>query len=250
MMFNPDFSMYQIYTALRGAKCTVMESNDDFSIDTDAVIAEVKRVKPNILIFSNPTNPTGYIMKTEEVKKLLDNCDCIVVVDEAYLDFAESESAVDLIDAYENLIVLKTCSKALGMANIRLGFVLAGAKIIYEVEKVRVPYNLNGISAAIAQVVFAHKDVIESNIRTIIAYRDDMIGRLKEIGGFEIVPTVTNFFLMKFEDGNHVNNELMKRSIRVRNFTSGRLEGYLRVCVGTKEENDIFINAIKEIMEA
>jgi len=250
LWFNPDFSMYQIYTALRGAKHQLLESNDDFSIDVDYVIKKVKEIKPNILIFSNPTNPSGYIMNVDEIKKLLVNCDTIVVVDEAYIEFSNTTSVTTLINDYENLIVLRTCSKALGLANIRLGFLLSNDKIIFEIDKVRVPYNLNGVSSAIAEVVFTHKEVIANNINTIITYREEMLAKLAGIKNIEIVPTSTNFFLMKFEDSNYVYNELLKKSIKLRNYKSGRLKSYLRVCVGNKEENEIFINALKEIMEA
>jgi histidinol-phosphate aminotransferase len=250
LWFNPDFAMYQIYTCLRGAKHQILNSNEDFSINIDYVIEKVKQIKPNILIFSNPTNPSGYLMSIDDIKKILDNCDTLVVVDEAYIEFANTESVCNLIIDYENLIVLRTCSKALGLANIRLGFLISNAKIIYEINKVRVPYNLNGVTAKIAEVILSHNDVIKFNVETIINNREKMLSKLTGIKGLELIPTSANFFLMKFEDCDYVYNKLLERSIKLRKFSSDRLKDYLRVCVGTKEENNIFINAIKEIMEA
>ena len=245
LSFSPSFSMYSIYSQINGSKFIGVESDENLVINIDNVIEKVKENNPKIVIVCNPNNPTGTILKREEIIKLLDSTNSLVVLDEAYMDFGE-ESMLSDVFKYDNLIVLRTLSKAFGLAGIRTGYMLSNSSLINSVEKVRPPYNLNSLSDFIATRALRNKDVVKAYIKEVKEEREvlyeEMIGM-----GIKAYKSQANFILFYSEIEN-LSQKLIDRGVLIRKF-GGKLENYYRFTIGDKEENSMFVGAIRDILK-
>lgn len=247
LTFSPDFSMYQFYGHTYEKEGIVVEKNERLELTAETAIAAIKEVKPQVVLFSNPCSPSSLVMKKENVRKIIESTDSLVIVDEAYMEFAD-ESVMQLVTQYDNLLILKTCSKAMGCAAIRLGFAVSSPKIIKALNAVRSPYNVNSVTQAIGAVVLSNQDYIKDAISQIIEAREELYQGLILLEGksgvSRILKPSTNFVLLELEDAKFVYEELCKRSIIVR-----KLGNTLRITAGNKEENQRVINAILDILE-
>lgn len=245
LTFIPTFTMYSIYSQIYSAKFIGVESNEDFSIDIDILIRKANEINPKIIFICNPNNPTGYLIDKNEIIKLLDNVNSIVVVDEAYIEFAEG-SMVGEISKYNNLIVLRTLSKALGLAAIRLGYMVSNQDIINIINKVKSPYNLNSISQFIGTKALEDKDKISKYVEEVKLERDYLYNSLAQLP-VDPYESNGNFILFK-SNIQGLDRKLEKEGILIRGF-SGDLEGCYRVTVGDRWKNEEFIKSLKEILE-
>lgn len=254
LSFVPTFSMYNIFSKIYGAEFIGIEGQvpcikgdkirDDFSVNIDILIEKAKEINPKLILVCNPNNPTGYLISKDEIKRLLDNTDSLVVVDEAYIEFAEG-SMIDEIENYENLIVLKTLSKALGLAGIRLGYMVSNMEIINWVNKVKSPYNLNTLSQAFGLMALKKKNLIPAYVEKIKKEREKLYKQLKEIG-LKVYPSSTNFIFF-YSSMDDLSGKLQEKGILIRKF-SGDLEGYYRVTIGNEYENEEFLKSLKGIV--
>ncbi len=245
LSFIPTFSMYSVFSKIYSGKFVGVNSNEDFSTDIDVLIKKAKEIKPKVILLCNPNNPTGYLINKNEIKKLLDNVECIVVVDEAYIEFAEGSMVKD-ITQYKNLIVLRTLSKALGLAAIRLGYMVSNRHIIDTINKVRAPYNLNSISQYIGVKALQNKEKIFEYVEEVKEERKHLYETLMLLP-VEPYPSNTNFIFFK-SDIDKLDKKLEQDGILIRGF-SGDLDGYYRVTVGNRWENLEFIKSLKEIIK-
>lgn len=245
LSFVPTFSMYPIFSKIYSAKFIGIKSNDDFSTDMDVLIRIAKEINPKVIFLCNPNNPTGYLTDKNEIKKLLENVDSIVVVDEAYIEFA-GDSMVEEISQYKNLIVLRTLSKALGLAAIRLGYMISCQEIIRVIMKVKSPYNLNSISQYIGIEALKNKDKIFKYVEEVKIERDYLYGELIQLP-LKVYKSDTNFIFFK-SDVDGLSKKLEKEGILIRSF-SGDLEGFYRVTVGSRWENEEFLKSLKGILK-
>ena len=177
--------------------------------------------------------------------KIIDASRGIVVVDEAYQPFSSDRGFLPLLRDYRNLAIMRTLSK-IGLAALRVGFLIADDEIITEVNKVRLPFNVNSLSQAIAVSALKEKKQLNVFIKTIISEREWLFQEIAEINGITPYPSEANFILFKVKDPDGVYDELLKRDILVRNLNGG-IKGCLRVTVGTPRENRILLKALKEI---
>lgn len=246
-MVRPDFSMYSIYAEMAGVPTAVYEKSPGFlELDADGLINFVKAHKARLLMFSNPCNPTSQAASQEEILRIVESLDCLVTVDEAYMDFSEG-SILQLTERYDNLIVLKTCSK-IGMAGIRLGFAVATPTLTRALQAVRSPYNVNAMTQAAGCVWFSHGDYIRSCVEQIKASRDALCLKLtalferkKEL--LQVLPSSANFVFLHMSDAKAVFQALSARGVAV------RLMGeYLRITAGSDEENDELVKLLDELV--
>ena len=244
-VLNPDFSMYSFYASISGGIPTTIELDEELQIDIDILIEKIKEIKPKIFIFSNPNNPTGGIIKKEDILKLVKSCNCLVVLDEAYMEFFGA-SLVSEIDKYYNLIIIKTCSKALGMAAIRLGFLITNLELMEALKSVKPPYNVNSISQCFGEVVLNHTAEIKSYAESIIEERKYLNEELSKFSQFKLFKANSNFVLLSYNKAKELNKFLLGKSIKVRCFDSGRLNNFMRITAGNRAENNELIKAIKE----
>lgn len=252
LSFVPTFSMYNIFSKIYGAEFIGIETKgqvpclirENFSLDIDILIEKASEINPKLILVCNPNNPTGYLISKDEILKLLENTNSLVVVDEAYIEFADG-SMIDEIENYENLIVLRTLSKALGLAGIRLGYMVSNVEIINWVNKVKSPYNLNALTQAFGIKALKNKNIISDYVKKVKTRRDSLYSELEKLG-VKVYPSSTNFILFYSEIDDLVE-KLQGKGILIRKF-SGDLEGYYRVTVGDENENMEFIKSLKEIL--
>lgn len=245
LSFIPTFSMYQIFSQIYSAKFIGINCNENFVQDVDVLIEEAKNIKPKIIFICNPNNPTGYLMNKYEIKKLLNNTDSLVVVDEAYIEFAQG-SMVEYISQYENLIVLRTLSKAFGLAAIRVGYMVSNKHIINIINKVKSPYNLNSISQYIGVKALREKEKMFQYVEEVKKERKYLYNKLKKFP-IEVYPSNGNFIFFKSEVSK-LDEKLNEKGILIRSFSKD-LENHYRVTVGNRWENEEFIKSLKEILE-
>jgi histidinol-phosphate aminotransferase len=247
----PSFAMYKIYSIVNGSDFVQIPlSQSDFSLNGNKILEEAKKEDSSIIFLAYPNAPTGNYFAEDKIIKIIEESGCLVVVDEAYYEFGK-KTFVPLISKYDNLVILRTFSKAYCIASLRMGYLLSNPKIINEVRKVKSPFNVNSFSQLATQVVFENKEVLKDNIEKIIIEREKLTDRINELSPFETHPSQTNFVLVEVgskEDTDLVYNNLLKQGILVQIvsdpiFSSSRY--FLRVTVGNEEENDILIDGLK-----
>ncbi|HII67879.1 MULTISPECIES: histidinol-phosphate transaminase [Thermococcus] len=231
---SPTFAMYPFYAKLEEVKVVDVPLDENFKLSNVEDYAENARA----IFICSPNNPTGNVQEREKVINVLET-GIPVILDEAYVEFAK-KSNLDLTNEYENLIVLRTFSKAFGLAGARVGYAVANEKIIDYLLRIKVPFSLNVISMKIAELMLDHYDLIKQNINYVIKERERIYREFKDYA----YPSEANFLLMHLD----AYEFLLERGIVVRKL-GGRLDGHIRVTVGKKEENDELIKSLKEFVE-
>ena len=238
---EPDFSMYAFNGHLHEARHVAIPKGRDLRLDVEAVAAACQREQVKLLIFSNPCNPTSLVCGREEMRKLIDSLpDTLVVLDEAYMDFSD-QSLLGEVEDHPNLLVLRTCSKAFGMAALRLGFAVCGKTLAGALRAVKSPYNVNSLSQAVGTAVLRRKGELDRALETILRSRDQLYAGLRELGEkypgrFRLLPGETNFAAMEMEDGPELLAYLARQGVAIR-YTGG----LVRVTCGAPEENKIVL---------
>lgn len=239
MTFSPDFSMYGFYATLAGMKNVSCPKREDYSVDFELALKTVKENDVKLVIFSNPCNPTGRIEKKEDIKKLACLCpDCIFIVDEAYMDFAsvkESESFLGETESYSNIIVLKTLSKALGAASLRLGFIIGDKTVADTFAAVKSPYNVNGISQKFGEILLSEKAFLDECTCKLVESTRSMRDAIIKCGIANPYETYTNFVFFADSKAEEKQKFLRENGVLIRKF--GISGGALRITAGNDEEN-------------
>lgn len=245
----PTFSMFGIIAKSLGISTIEIPLNSEWDINLEEIKRSYEKYRPKIIFLSSPNNPTGNYFSGDKILEIIKTIPCLVVVDEAYADFCE-KTFIDELNNLNNLIILKTLSK-IGMAGLRVGYLIANEKIINTLHKVRLPYNSNSLSQAAAKVILENEGVIKSQIQQIIKGREFLWKELKELQAVGVItpfPSRANFILFKTEkDANYIHKRLTEEGILIRNLnTQGPLRNCLRVTVGQPFENEAFIKALKK----
>ena len=244
----PTYGMYKVLADINNVEVKEAILNNDFSLNTDKIIS-VADENTKLLILCSPNNPTGNSIDKSNLELLLSKLNCIVLVDEAYIDFSDKESALDLIDIYPNLIISQTLSKAWGIAGIRVGIAFASKEIIKILNKVKPPYNINTLSQQKAIEELENINLYHDKLNTILTQKKHLIQEIKKLGNVEkVYPSDANFLLVKFTNSEFVFDELQKKGIIVRDRSKQVLcENCLRITVGTEKENNKLITKLIEI---
>ena len=248
LTFTPDFSMYAFYANLAGMKVVTCPKRENFSIDFDEALKAVKENNVKMVIFSNPCNPTGRIEKKQDIRKLALACpDTIFVVDEAYMDFASvknTESFLNETENYSNIVVLKTLSKALGAASLRLGFVVADKTFADMFFAVKSPYNVNGVSQIIGEILLREKDFLDECTEKLTESAQELRREIIEKGLGNPYETYTNFVFYTDENAEGKQKFLRDNGVLIRKF--GISGGALRITAGNDEENKAVIELLSK----
>ncbi|MBQ3069309.1 MAG: histidinol-phosphate aminotransferase family protein [Clostridia bacterium] len=244
----PDFSMYHFYTSISENPCITLQKREDLTIDTDAVIETIRRENVRLFIFSNPCNPTSLGLSRDEVRRILKETEALIVLDEAYMDFWD-QSLLPEVEEYDNLIILRTASKALGMAALRLGFAVANETITAILRAAKSPYNVNAATQAIATIALSNPLYKDVYIDLLIESRKQLYQgclRLLEKGYIRrVYDSVTNFVLVEVEDAPYFRDELADFGIIVRCFGNDRL----RITAGKESENKEVLAGLASIAQ-
>ena len=244
LSLDPTFSMYSIYAKIVNSRYIGAGEGNDFTINVDDVIKSIEENDPKLTIICNPNNPTGTTIKRDDVIRIVKSTDNVVIVDEAYMEFS-NESVVDEIENYDNLIVVKTMSKAFSMAGIRTGYLIANEELVKTIEKVRPPYNLNSISALLATKALKQKDKMLSYVENLKVEREKIYEKLLDMG-VKAYKSGANFVFFSSKVDN-LAEKLIDNDVLIRKF-GGKLDNYYRVTVGSPKENEAFLNAMKKIV--
>lgn len=246
---EPTFALYRQVATVLGGEVTSVPLADNFQYDIGALQKKIEESKPDVVIICSPNNPTGGLIDNENLRQLLMTAPGLVVIDEAYHEFAE-HTVVPLLHEFENLVVLRTFSKAMALAALRVGYLLAAPDLVTEIRKAVLPYNLNAFSETAAEVAVEMYDrELLPLVKTIIAERERVYSELSKIEGLTPIASSANFMIVKTVHHPHVVfNELIKRDILIRDVSSyPMLAEYFRLSIGTPEENDLLIKALTEI---
>jgi histidinol-phosphate aminotransferase len=280
---NLSVSRADIFPGTRALSAThyalkIFPKNEDFTVDIDGLVNYCKEVRAKALIFSNPCNPTSLGIPREEVLKIIRGFDGLVIVDEAYMDFW-TQSVLDSVNDCENLIVLKTCSKFIGLAAVRLGFAVSGKTVTNALKAAKSPYNTDSISQLIGETVLREKDYLNAQKEKILKDTQYLYGQLcglkvpefagsqrfgeekrngglkvpefagnqssgeeKRNGGLKVCRTRANFVFVEMPNSGEIYRYLLKNGIAVRHF-----DGFLRICAGTETEIDVLLDRLKEL---
>ncbi len=247
-VLSNDFSMYRVYAQSYGLECDVIPKREDLTVDIDTVLDYIDNNGISGIVFSNPCNPTSLGVKREEIIRLLDSTDALVILDEAYMDFWD-QSVIDKVNCYDNLIILKTCSKAIGLAGVRLGFAIANKTLTDVLQAVKSPYNVNVLSQLVGEEVLSDKEYLSFASKTLALQTKSLYAEILKLSKeySNILKTVyepcTNFVFVKTAYSDKIFNAMLNESVAIRN-----MNGYIRICTGTEEENKIFISKLNEFL--
>lgn len=252
LISEPTFTLYrQIATVLEG-EITSVPLTAKLDYDVAALVSALDVESPDVVIFCSPNNPTGCVLTETELRSLVETAPGLVVLDEAYFEFS-GQSAVPVLHDYENLVVLRTFSKAMALAGLRIGYLLGAPRVVAEIQKALLPYNLNVISQTAASVALGHyQDFLHPLVMEIISERERLVREISGIPGLRPVPSQANFVLVHSRiDPRSVFVELQRHDILVRDVSGyPMLREYFRFNVGTPAENDLLITALREIFKS
>lgn len=243
----PTYGMYQVSADINDVAYRPVLLNEDFSLSADRLLAAVDE-NTKAIFLCTPNNPTGNNLETNEIEKVITHFDGIVVIDEAYVDFSQAPQFRNQLEAYPNIIVLNTMSKAWGSAAIRMGMAFAGEEIIELFNRVKYPYNINLLSQQQALALLKETGKVHDWLRMILNERAKMLPAFAELSVCKrVYPTDANFFLAKMTDANAIYHYLIEQGIVVRNRNSVQLCGQcLRITIGTPSENNAILGALRQ----
>ena len=249
VILPPTFSMYEHAAHVMNIGITeVFLKEETFQLNVDEILTQSKDNGVKIIFICSPNNPTGNLMNEQAIETVLNSFNGLVVIDEAYQDFAGNKSWVTRLNEFENLVVINTFSKAWGMADARLGMLFANKEIIQYLNIIKMPYNVTQHTINLALEALNKLDVKNQFINELLSGRKWLENQMKEIKFiYKIYPSDANFILFKVEDANALYKYLLSKKVIVRNRDKAPLlKGCLRVSVGTAAENSKFIEALKE----
>ncbi|KJS14090.1 MAG: histidinol-phosphate aminotransferase [Peptococcaceae bacterium BRH_c8a] len=244
----PTFSMYGIHARVAGAEIVEVPRDRNF----DLVVNEIVQAGSGagLVVICSPNNPSGNSATTEQLIAILEGCcHCPVVVDQAYLEFGGTDMQ-PLLAEYDNLVILRTFSKAFGLAGLRVGYLFANPGLLNFLFKVKQPFNLNNFSQAAAREVLRNRDLFAWQVAQITGAKEKLYQALQDMPGIQVYPSDTNYLLFATSaPANEVYKGLLQEKVLIRNFGDPLLARYLRVTVGTPEENKIFLRALRKVID-
>ncbi len=248
---DPGFVMYRIIAAFTGMDYVgVPLREDDFALDRDALLAAIERHDPAVVFLAYPNNPTGNLFPADALRDIIRAANGLVVIDEAYAPFTDASFMPELMD-FDNLLVMRTVSK-MGLAGLRLGYLAGHPEWIAEIDKTRLPFNINSLTQVSAEFALEHKAELDAQTRTIREQRGELFERLQALGGPRLYPSEANFILARAAPGraDAIHHGLRERGILIKNLNGAHpmLADCLRITVGKPEENRALLEALAELL--
>ncbi|HEB99130.1 MAG TPA: histidinol-phosphate transaminase [Thiotrichales bacterium] len=246
---EPSFVMYHLIAEVVGMRYVGVPLGKDFALDAGAMAEAIRAHEPAVTFLAYPNNPTGNLFDEAAVRAVIEQSPGLVVVDEAYAAFAR-DSFMEALAEYDNLLVLRTLSK-MGLAGLRLGLLAGSPAWLGEIDKTRLPYNINVLSQVSAEFALEHREVLDRQTADIRRDRALLFDALAALPGIEPWPSEANFILFRTPPGqaDSIFEGLKARGVLIKNLSSqgGMLTDCLRVTVGTPDENRAFLEALREV---
>lgn len=241
------YGFYKVLADLYGSKTEIVKLNCDLTVPVKEMLN-----REGLVMIANPNAPTGLVLNKKDIEDIASSCKGVFLVDEAYVDFG-AESAVDLINKYDNLLVVQTFSKSRSMAGARLGMAFGNAELIKDLEKIKYstnPYNVNRLTQRAGIAALKEQEYFDENCRRIMETREYTKKELEK-RGFFVTDSYANFLFAESgrTDGTSLYEKLKEKGVLVRHFNDGRIKNYIRVTVGSPEEMKIFLEKTDEILE-
>jgi len=247
LTFTPTYGMYTVSAAINQVELLQVPLNNEFQIDLKKVEAFLEDENLKLIFICSPNNPTGNIINKNDIISILKKFKGIVIIDEAYIDFSESESLISLLNEYQNLIISQTFSKAWGLAAARVGVAYSSETITSLFNKVKPPYNVSKMNQLSIIEAIENKDSFDKNVNTLLKEREDLKNEIEKLAFVrKVYPSDTNFLLIEVKDANSIYNQLIDQKIIIRN-RDKQIKNTVRITVGSNNENKILINALKNI---
>ena len=248
LITSPTYGMYEVCAAVNGNKTRYAQLTSEFQLDVSALFKAITS-STKIIFLCSPNNPTGNLLDRKEIETILKSFNGLVVVDEAYIDFANDTGFIPLLNDYPNLVILQTLSKAWGLAGLRLGICIASAEIINVLNKIKYPYNINTATQQMVYDALADIEKKEKNVKEITSERERLTQELsRNKNTVRVFPSDANFLLVKMRDAKLTYQILIQKGIIVRDRSSvPGCEDCLRITIGTPQENKKVLNALEEL---
>ena len=251
---EPTFTLYRLMTEVNGGDVVSVPLTAELRFDVDAIIRAARESRASVVVLCTPNNPTGAALSLDEISHIHDEAEGLVLVDQAYVEFG-GDDAIPLLRGHERLVVLRTFSKAMAMAGLRAGYMLADPVLAAEVNKAKLPYNINFFTEVAAAEVLRARHLLEPGVAELREERDRMIAAMSEIPGLRVFPSAANFWTFRVDAPHVTHKQLFQRLLDEHGILIRDVSGYtmlercLRANVGTPEENDEFLGAVRAIME-
>jgi len=247
---EPSFTMFRMISSFAGARYVSVELRDDFALDIERVLGAVEQHRPGLIFIAYPNNPTGNLFDADAIERVIQAAPGLVVIDEAYHAFA-GRSFMPRVAHAANLLVMRTLSK-LGLAGLRLGALAGGAQWLTQLDKLRLPYNVSTLTQMVASEVLQHEAVLTEQAAAIKLERGRLMSKLQEVPGLTPYPSDANFILFKVTHAERIFDGLKQRGVLIKSLhgTHRLLANCLRVTVGTPQENDAFLAALTQSLNA
>jgi histidinol-phosphate aminotransferase len=247
LTFTPTYGMYEVSAAINDVQLIKIPLSDDFQIENKSVLPELKDPALKLIFICSPNNPTGNTMIESEMESIISDFNGIVVIDEAYIDFSDKRSFKTMINRYNNLIVMQTFSKAMGLAAARVGMAFMDPSTVLYFNKMKPPYNISTLNQEAALKSLEHIDLLKNRINRIKKERERLANALEKLSIIEkVFPSDSNFLLVKTRNADLIYSELIDNKIIVRN-RNKIVPGCIRITVGTERENNKLLTALKSI---
>jgi len=248
VVHTPTFSEYMLATDVAGGDVVEVESDSVFNVDIDAIIKAVNDNKAKVVFLCMPNNPTGNVFEKTDILRVFKETEAIVVSDEAYFEFCGVTLADEAVKN-DRLVVLRTLSKAFGLAGLRVGYAIGTPYMMDLLGRVKMPYNVNSFSQAVARVALKNRSQVQSIIDTLISERERMFSALNGLPNLEIIPSKANFLLYRSPKADELVQTFEENGIGIRAFgNKKRLEQCFRINIGVKEANDEIIQLFKDVL--
>jgi histidinol-phosphate aminotransferase len=247
---EPSFVMFRMIATFAGTPYVGVELRDDYSLDIEKLLAAVERHRPGLIFIAYPNNPTGNLFDAGLIERVIEAAPGLVVIDEAYHGFS-GESFLPRLAGYPNLLVMRTLSK-LGLAGLRLGVLMGAERWIRQLDKLRLPYNVNTLTQLIAAVVLEYGSVLTDQAAAIKLERGRLLRELQRVPGVTAYPSDANFVLFRIREAERIFDGLKRRGVLIKSLHGSHrlLADCLRVTVGTPDENAAFLTALTQTLNA
>ncbi|HMJ13888.1 MAG TPA: histidinol-phosphate transaminase [Polyangiaceae bacterium] len=248
---TPTFVMYRMSARIRGLQVLEVPLDEEWDVSVPSLLRAIELSTPNLIFIASPNNPTGNLASRDRVERVIQAAaGALVVIDEAYVDYSDSDQ-LDLYRKYDNVAVLRTLSK-IGFAALRVGWLLGRPELVRELDKARLPYNLNSLSQRLGTVVLSELSAdVDATLSAVRKERERLASALIGMNAISVTPSQANFIWFRTQRAaSEVFEGLMQRQVLVRSFhgRGGRLKNQLRVTVGTASENEEFLQALREVV--
>jgi len=248
LILDPSFVIYEMQAKLNGNKVIKVPLSDDFELLAEKTLTTIKKEKPGLIFIANPNAPTGTLFDKRSLYRIIQLAKCPVVIDEAYYPFTE-ETVIEWLNDFDNLIIMRTFSKAMALAGVRFGCIISNRENTAQVEKFLMSFRLSRITCVIVDEVLDNIGYMEGYVRDIVKERGRLFSKMQKIEKIQVFPSEANFLLFRVDNASNVAKKLMEEKILVRDVGDGnKLTNCLRVGVGTPEENDQFLTTLKQIL--